>query len=95
MDGYARHFASILTLVVSTVEQQLLNRLAPESRVMVLSTIHEPLPQGKPFADREGLVFIGSFRHPPNVDGVTAIPGAAPAYAAAWKAGLLRSIERS
>jgi glycosyltransferase involved in cell wall biosynthesis len=59
-----------VTLVVSTVEQELLNRLAPESRVMILSLIHEPLPGGKAFADREGLVFIGSFRHPPNVDGV-------------------------
>jgi GT2 family glycosyltransferase len=59
-----------VTLVVSTVEQELLNRLAPESHVMILSTIHEPLDGGKPFAEREGLVFIGSFRHPPNTDAV-------------------------
>jgi O-antigen biosynthesis protein len=59
-----------VTLVVSTVEQELLNRLAPESRVMILSTIHELVAGGKAFADREGLVFIGSFRHPPNVDAV-------------------------
>ena len=37
---------------------------------MVLSTIHEPLPGGKPFAEREGLVFIGGFQHPPNTDAV-------------------------
>jgi O-antigen biosynthesis protein len=59
-----------VTLVVSTVEQELLNRLVPESRVMILSTIHEPLNGGKSFAEREGLVFIGSFRHPPNTDAV-------------------------
>ncbi len=59
-----------LTLVVSTVEQELLNRLAPESHVMVLSTIHEPLAGDQAFAEREGLVFIGSFRHPPNSDAV-------------------------
>jgi O-antigen biosynthesis protein len=59
-----------LTLVVSPVEQELLNQLAPEARVMVLSTIHEPLAGGKPFAEREGLVFIGGFRHPPNTDAV-------------------------
>ena len=59
-----------LTLVVSGVEQALLNGLAPEARVMVLSTIHELMPGGKPFAEREGLVFIGSFRHPPNTDAV-------------------------
>ena len=59
-----------LTLVVSGVEQELLNGLAPEARVMVLSTIHQLMPGGKPFAEREGLVFIGSFRHPPNTDAV-------------------------
>ncbi len=59
-----------VTLVVSSFEQELLNRLAPESRVMILSTIHDPMLGGKSFADREGLVFIGSFRHPPNIDAV-------------------------
>jgi O-antigen biosynthesis protein len=59
-----------LTLVVSTAEQELLNRLAPEAQVMVLSTIHEPLAAGQTFAEREGLVFIGGFRHPPNSDAV-------------------------
>jgi len=37
---------------------------------MVLSTIHEPLACGKPFAERHGLMFIGGFRHPPNTDAV-------------------------
>jgi GT2 family glycosyltransferase/glycosyltransferase involved in cell wall biosynthesis len=59
-----------VTLVVSSYEQSLLARLVPEARVMVLSTIHELLPAGKPFAQREGLVFIGGFQHPPNADAV-------------------------
>jgi O-antigen biosynthesis protein len=59
-----------VTLVVSAFEQTLLAELAPGARVMVLSTIHELLPGGKPFADREGLVFIGGFQHPPNADAV-------------------------
>jgi len=59
-----------VTLVVSPVERDLLNRLAPDARVMVLSTIHEPQAGGKPFADRQGLMFIGGFRHPPNTDAV-------------------------
>jgi GT2 family glycosyltransferase len=59
-----------VTLVVSAYEQALLEELVPEARVMVLSTIHELLPAGKPFAEREGLVFIGSFQHPPNADAV-------------------------
>jgi glycosyltransferase involved in cell wall biosynthesis len=37
---------------------------------MVLSNIHSIHPEGKSFAEREGVVFIGGFRHPPNVDGV-------------------------
>ena len=59
-----------VTLVVSPFEQALLADLVPEARVMVLSTIHELLPGGKPFAEREGLVFIGGFQHPPNTDAV-------------------------
>jgi GT2 family glycosyltransferase/glycosyltransferase involved in cell wall biosynthesis len=59
-----------VTLVVSPVERELLNQLAPDASVMVLSTIHEPIAGGKPFADRQGLVFIGGFRHPPNTDAV-------------------------
>jgi O-antigen biosynthesis protein len=59
-----------VTLVVSPVEKDLLARLAPASNVMVLSNIHTVHPAGKPFASREGLVFIGGFRHPPNTDGV-------------------------
>ena len=59
-----------VTLVVSPVERDLLNRLAPDAAVLVLSTIHEPLASSKPFADRNGLMFIGGFRHPPNTDAV-------------------------
>jgi GT2 family glycosyltransferase/glycosyltransferase involved in cell wall biosynthesis len=59
-----------VTLVVSPAEHALLESLLPEARVMVLSTIHELFPPGRPFAEREGLVFIGGFQHPPNTDAV-------------------------
>ena len=59
-----------VTLVVSPFEQTLLAELVPDARVLVLSTIHELYPPGKPFAEREGLVFIGGFQHPPNTDAV-------------------------
>ena len=59
-----------MTLVVSPVEMELLNGLAPDARVMLLSTIHENVEASKPFAEREGLLFIGGFRHPPNTDAV-------------------------
>jgi GT2 family glycosyltransferase/glycosyltransferase involved in cell wall biosynthesis len=61
---------SDVTLVVSPVEEALLAELVPQAPVLVLPTIHDTMPEGKPFAERSGLVFIGSFQHPPNVDGV-------------------------
>jgi GT2 family glycosyltransferase/glycosyltransferase involved in cell wall biosynthesis len=59
-----------ITLVVSPFEKSLLSELVPDARVLVLSTIHELFPEGRPFADRAGFVFIGGFQHPPNTDAV-------------------------
>ncbi len=59
-----------LTLVVSPVEQQVLRELAPASRAMRLSTIHEPVSEIAPWQTRRGLLFIGGFQHPPNVDAI-------------------------
>ena len=59
-----------LTLVVSPVEKEILESLDPDAQVMLLSTIHEPLAVGKAFSEREGLLFIGGFRHPPNTDAI-------------------------
>jgi len=59
-----------LTLVVSPVEKEILESLDPDAQVMLLSTIHEPLAAGKAFSEREGLLFIGGFRHPPNTDAI-------------------------
>ncbi|HEX4885068.1 MAG TPA: glycosyltransferase, partial [Casimicrobiaceae bacterium] len=59
-----------VTIVVSPVERDVLAQLAPDANVLLLTNIHEPMPGGKPFAAREGLVFIGGFQHPPNVDAV-------------------------
>jgi glycosyltransferase involved in cell wall biosynthesis len=58
------------TWVVSPVEQALLQSLCPGATVEVVSNIHEvatttPGPQG-----RAGLLFVGGFRHTPNVDAV-------------------------
>ena len=58
------------TLVVSPIEKELLEKLLPESRILLLSNIHETYPMLKPFAEREHLLFIGGFRHPPNTDAV-------------------------
>lgn len=56
------------TLVVSTHEYSLLGELLPAARVEVLSNVHEIAGCRRGFNDRRDLVFVGGFRHPPNVD---------------------------
>ncbi len=58
------------TLVVSDIERELLRVDAPDARVELLSNLHRVAGAGRPFAQRRDLVFVGGFRHPPNVDAV-------------------------
>jgi len=58
------------TLVVSEVERTLLAQDAPGARVEIVSNLHQLRGHGLPFAQRHDLVFVGGFRHPPNVDAV-------------------------
>lgn len=59
------------TLVVSTLEQQLLRRELPEADVRVLSNIHRIVGSRRSFAERRDIMFIGAFAHPPNADAVS------------------------
>lgn len=59
-----------VTLVVSPVEKALLATETPDARVEVLSNIHEPVAHTPGFEGRDGLLFVGGFQHPPNVDAV-------------------------
>jgi len=61
---------SDVTVVVSEAERELLAREAPRATVEVLSNLHQLAGPGQPFAQRRDLVFVGGFRHPPNVDAV-------------------------
>lgn len=61
---------SDVTLVVSDIERDLLRIDAPGARVELLSNLHRIAGAGQPFAQRHDLVFVGGFRHPPNVDAV-------------------------
>jgi O-antigen biosynthesis protein len=58
------------TLVVSPVEKDLLAAIIPAARVEIVTNIHVPMPGPKPFSEREGVLFIGGFRHPPNLDAI-------------------------
>lgn len=61
---------SDVTLVVSEVEKNLLAIDLPGATVEVLSNLHQVAGAGLPFEQRHDLVFVGGFRHPPNVDAV-------------------------
>lgn len=58
------------TLVVSPAEQEILTELLPESRIQVVTfpaDIHKV--EGR-FDKRHDIIFLGSFRHDPNIDAV-------------------------
>lgn len=57
-----------ITLVVSPVEQKLLARLLPHTRVDILSNVHQVHGCNTAFDQRQGLLFVGGFQHIPNVD---------------------------
>ena len=58
------------TLVVSEVERNLLAIDAPRADVRVLSNLHQTAASGSGWSQRKDLLFVGGFRHPPNVDAV-------------------------
>ncbi|HWH39744.1 MAG TPA: glycosyltransferase [Usitatibacter sp.] len=57
-----------VTWVVSGVEREILAREVPLATVMIQTNVHEGVTDVPPFAAREGIVFVGGYRHPPNVD---------------------------
>ena len=62
--------AADTTLVVSEAERAMLAQDAPDARVQVLSNLHQPAADGPGWVQRRDLLFVGGFRHPPNVDAV-------------------------
>jgi len=57
-----------LTLVVSAAEQALLQQQSAAARVRVLSNIHAVPGCQNGFEQRSGVLFVGGFQHPPNID---------------------------
>ncbi len=58
------------TLVVSEAEAERVRADVPDSTVWVAPNVHRTADRVPPREDREGLVFVGGFAHPPNVDAV-------------------------
>lgn len=61
---------SDLTLVVSPWEKTYLEQLAPDADIRLLSNIHHVHPHGSDFEDRQGMIFVGGWGHPPNRDAI-------------------------
>jgi hypothetical protein len=60
--------AADCTWVVSPTEQAILEKACPGAMVRILSVIQPSYGSARPFAEREGILFIGSFPHHPNAD---------------------------
>jgi glycosyltransferase involved in cell wall biosynthesis len=58
------------TLVVSPVEKTILEEECPGIPVHVVSNIHTAYGSRQPFSERSGIIFVGSFPHHPNIDGM-------------------------
>lgn len=58
------------TLVVSSVEADVLRDADPSIEVDVVSNIQSVNGISNRYSQRNGILFIGGFEHPPNVDGV-------------------------
>ncbi|MBN5035575.1 glycosyltransferase [Stenotrophomonas maltophilia] len=59
-----------ITVLVSAAEREQLQSDAPQVRVELISNLHEVAGAGAVFEQRRDLVFVGGFRHPPNLDGM-------------------------
>ncbi|HVY00475.1 MAG TPA: glycosyltransferase [Pseudorhodoplanes sp.] len=60
-----------MTIVVSPHEMELLAKFVPAAQVRVVPIMRPPPAVPRvPFDERRDVVFIGGFRHPPNIDAV-------------------------
>lgn len=59
-----------LTYVVSPIEKQILTNDVPEDKIALVPLIQRINPSKTPADERNGLLFVGGFQHPPNLDAV-------------------------
>jgi glycosyltransferase involved in cell wall biosynthesis len=65
--------ADQLLVAVSEPDRSALADLAPEVPTFIVSNIHHIGLSSWSYADREDLVYVGNFGHPPNVDALKVI----------------------
>lgn len=59
-----------LNLVHSLAEQELLQADAPDAPCVLFPLVHDPVDVCAPLSGRDGVCFVGGYRHPPNADGI-------------------------
>lgn len=59
-----------LVLAITPEERETLRAECPSARIEVLPNIHRCVPSSRPWGERDGLLFVGSYDHAPNVDAV-------------------------
>jgi glycosyltransferase involved in cell wall biosynthesis len=64
----AVYSAADAVVAVSAQDAAAAAELAPHVPVSVVSNVHPPEAEGPGFAQRSGALFVGNFRHSPNVD---------------------------
>ena len=62
--------AADLTIAVTEEEREMIHERVPDAQVTVLPNIHRSPVSTAPFETRNGVMFIGSFRHTPNRDAI-------------------------
>ena len=55
---------------VTAADVEFLDETAPPTQKIVIPNIHKMGTRGKPFAERSGIMFLGSYLHRPNIDAV-------------------------
>jgi GT2 family glycosyltransferase/SAM-dependent methyltransferase/glycosyltransferase involved in cell wall biosynthesis len=60
--------ATDATIVVSDCEREQVEQDVPGTRVIIIPTVHDVEPYVNPPEDRTGILFVGGFEHPPNID---------------------------
>jgi glycosyltransferase involved in cell wall biosynthesis len=60
------------TILLSPAEQRLIADLLPRARTCVVPIARDVRGRAAPFAPRHGVLFVGGFRHRPNLDAVLA-----------------------
>lgn len=60
--------ATDTTLVVTDSEREQIKHDVPKANVLVVPMVHDIEPVVPPAESRSGILFVGGFQHPPNID---------------------------